>query len=103
MQARQYARIEQMTQRHACSRSAKSMPASESRRRFTARWCSPPAWRAADEEAKAIAAGRIRSGATDHREDGAKALERLGIVIPLQRFVPNGEIIVPVEAALDLA
>jgi hypothetical protein len=23
--------------------------------------------------------------------------------IPLQRFVPNGEIIVPVEAALDLA
>lgn len=23
--------------------------------------------------------------------------------VPLQRFVPNGEIIVPVEAALDLA
>jgi len=42
-----------------------------------------------DEEAEAIAAERFRSGAADHEEDGAKALARLGIVIPLQRFVPN--------------
>jgi hypothetical protein len=56
-----------------------------------------------DEEAEAIAAERIRTGAAAHEEDGAKALERLGIVVPLQRPVPNGEIVVPVEAALDLA
>jgi hypothetical protein len=36
--------------------------------------------RAADEEAEAIAADRIKSGAADHKEDGTKALERLGIV-----------------------
>lgn len=30
--------------------------------------------RAADEEAEAIAAERIRSGAANHKEDGAKAL-----------------------------
>jgi hypothetical protein len=35
--------------------------------------------RAADEEAEAIAAERIRSGAADHREDGVEALESLGI------------------------
>jgi hypothetical protein len=35
--------------------------------------------RAADHETEAIAAERIRSGAADHKEDGAKALERLGI------------------------
>lgn len=59
--------------------------------------------RAADEGAEAIAAERIRSGAADHSEDGAEALERLDIAVPLQRPVPNGEIVVPVEAALDLA
>jgi hypothetical protein len=31
----------------------------------------------ADQEAEAIAAERIRSGASDHKEDGAEALERL--------------------------
>ena len=35
--------------------------------------------RAVDEEAEAIAAERIRSGAADHRKDGAKALARLDI------------------------
>jgi hypothetical protein len=32
-----------------------------------------------DDEAAAIAAERIRSGAADQAEDGAGALERLGI------------------------
>jgi hypothetical protein len=32
-----------------------------------------------DEEAAAIAAERIRSGAADEAEDGTEALERLGI------------------------
>jgi hypothetical protein len=59
--------------------------------------------RAADHETEAIAAERIRSGAADHKEDGAKALERLGIEVPLPRFAPSGVIIVPVEAALDFA
>ena len=45
--------------------------------------------RAADEEAEAIAAERIRSGAADHSEDGAKALEQLGIEIPLRGFEPR--------------
>ena len=45
--------------------------------------------RKADEEAEAIAAERIRSGAADHKEDGTKALERLGIVIPLRGFEPR--------------
>jgi len=39
--------------------------------------------RAADEIVESIAAERIRSGAADHSEDGAKALERIGIVVPL--------------------
>jgi hypothetical protein len=38
--------------------------------------------RHADDEAAAIAAERIRSGATDHKEDGAEALAKLGIEIP---------------------
>lgn len=38
--------------------------------------------RRADEEAAAIAAERIRSGAADHKEDGAEALGKLGIEIP---------------------
>ena len=38
--------------------------------------------RRADDEAAAIAAERIRSGAADHEEDGAAALARLGIEIP---------------------
>ena len=38
--------------------------------------------RRADDEAAAIAAERIRSGAADHGEDGAAALARLGIEIP---------------------
>jgi TolA-binding protein len=38
--------------------------------------------RRADEEAAAIAAERIRSGAADHREDGAEALAKLGIAFP---------------------
>jgi hypothetical protein len=45
--------------------------------------------RAADQEAGAVAAERIRSGATDHEEDGAKALERLGIEVPLRGFEPR--------------
>lgn len=36
----------------------------------------------ADDEAAAIAAERIRSGAADHQEDGAEALARLGIKLP---------------------
>jgi hypothetical protein len=37
--------------------------------------------RRADDEAAAIAAERIRSGAADHKEDGAEALAKLGIEI----------------------
>jgi hypothetical protein len=43
----------------------------------------------ADEEAEAIAAKRIRSGAADHKEDAANALERLGIAVPLARHETN--------------
>jgi hypothetical protein len=43
----------------------------------------------ADEEAAAIATERIKSGAVNHKEDGTKALERLGIVIPLRGFEPR--------------
>lgn len=59
--------------------------------------------RTADQDAEAIAAERIKSGASDQKEDGAEALVRLGIEVPLPRSAPNGEIIVPVEAALDFA
>jgi hypothetical protein len=45
--------------------------------------------RAADQEAEAIAVERIRSGAADHSEDGAEALERLGIAVPLRGFEPR--------------
>ena len=38
--------------------------------------------RRADDEAAAIAAERIRSGAADHEEDGVAALAKLGIEIP---------------------
>jgi hypothetical protein len=38
--------------------------------------------RRADDEADAIAAERIRSGAADHAEDGAEALASLGIKLP---------------------
>jgi TolA-binding protein len=38
--------------------------------------------RRADDEAAAIAAERIRSGAADHKEDGAEALAKLGIRLP---------------------
>jgi hypothetical protein len=38
--------------------------------------------RSADDEAAAIAAERIRSGAADHTEDGAEALASLGIKLP---------------------
>lgn len=38
--------------------------------------------RRADDEAASIAAERIRSGAADHKEDGAEALAKLGIEIP---------------------
>lgn len=38
--------------------------------------------RRADDEAAAIAAERIRSGAAEHPEDGAEALARLGIKLP---------------------
>jgi hypothetical protein len=38
--------------------------------------------RHADEEAAALAAERIRSGAADHSEDGAAALAQLGIKLP---------------------
>ncbi|HET7486132.1 MAG TPA: hypothetical protein VFJ64_12255 [Solirubrobacterales bacterium] len=38
--------------------------------------------RRADDEAAAIAAERIRSGAADHEEDGTAALAKLGIEIP---------------------
>jgi len=36
----------------------------------------------ADDEAAAIAAERIRSGAADHKEDGVEALAKLGIKVP---------------------
>jgi predicted nucleic acid-binding Zn-ribbon protein len=36
----------------------------------------------ADDEAAVAAAERIRSGAADHKEDGAEALAKLGIEIP---------------------
>jgi hypothetical protein len=38
--------------------------------------------RRADDEAAAIAAKRIRSGATGQTEDGAEALASLGITLP---------------------
>lgn len=38
--------------------------------------------RRADDEAAAIAAERIRSGAAAHKEDGAEALATLGIKLP---------------------
>jgi hypothetical protein len=38
--------------------------------------------RHADDEAAAIAAERIRSGAADHKEDGTEALAKLGIKLP---------------------
>ena len=38
----------------------------------------------ADEEAAAIAAERIRSGAAEEKEDGAAALEGLGISVSAQ-------------------
>jgi septation ring formation regulator EzrA len=38
--------------------------------------------RRADDEAAAIAAERIRSGAADQKEDGAEALAKIGIEIP---------------------
>jgi hypothetical protein len=40
--------------------------------------------RRADDEAEAIAAERIRSGAADHKEDAAEALAKLGIEIPAE-------------------
>lgn len=42
--------------------------------------------RRADDEAAAIAAERIRSGAADHKEDGAEALAKLGIEIPAEEL-----------------
>ena len=41
-----------------------------------------PESRRIDDEAAAIAAERIRSGAADHDEDGAEALASLGINLP---------------------
>jgi hypothetical protein len=38
--------------------------------------------RRTDNEAAAIAAERIRSGAADQKEDGAAALAKLGIMLP---------------------
>lgn len=38
----------------------------------------------ADEEAAAIAAERVRSGAAEEKEDGAAALESLGISVSAQ-------------------
>jgi hypothetical protein len=40
--------------------------------------------RRADDEAAAIAAERIRSGAAEHKEDSAEALAKLGIEIPAE-------------------
>jgi hypothetical protein len=45
--------------------------------------------RAVDEEAEAITAERVRSSAADYEEDGDKALEQLGIEIPLRGFEPR--------------
>jgi hypothetical protein len=45
--------------------------------------------RTADQDAETIAAERIKSGASDHKEDGAEALERLGIEVPLRGFEPR--------------
>lgn len=39
--------------------------------------------RCAGNEATAIAAERIRSGAADHKEEGAEALAKLGIETPV--------------------
>lgn len=41
-----------------------------------------PESRRVDDEAAAIAAERIRSGAADDKEDGAEALASLGIALP---------------------
>lgn len=41
-----------------------------------------PESRRVDDEAAAIAAERLRSGAADHNEDGAEALASLGINCP---------------------
>jgi hypothetical protein len=38
--------------------------------------------RRADDEAAAVAADRIRSGAAENTDDGAEALARLGIELP---------------------
>jgi hypothetical protein len=38
--------------------------------------------RRADDEAEALAAERVRSGAAERTEDGAKALRDLGIHVP---------------------
>ena len=38
--------------------------------------------RRADDEAAAIAAERIRSGAAEHKEDGTEVLAKLGIKLP---------------------
>ncbi|HEU5252666.1 MAG TPA: hypothetical protein VFU16_04970 [Solirubrobacterales bacterium] len=49
--------------------------------------------RTADQDAEAIAAERIKSRASDHKEDGAEALERLGIEVPqrnTRRTTPRG-------------
>jgi len=40
--------------------------------------------RRADDEAAAIAAERIRSGAADQKEDGTEALAKFGIEIPTE-------------------
>src|SRR5215207_10492388 len=53
------------------------LTANAKRERRRSRQISLQHERAADRETEAIAAERIRSGAADHKEDGAKALERL--------------------------
>jgi hypothetical protein len=45
--------------------------------------------RTADQEAEVTAAERIKSGASDQKEDGAEALKRLGIEVPLRGFEPR--------------
>ena len=45
--------------------------------------------RTADQEAEVTAAERIKSGASEQKEDGAEALERLGIEVPLRGFEPR--------------
>jgi flavin-dependent dehydrogenase len=47
------------------------------------------------------AAARLLALRVDRRES-LRVFETASKAIPLQRFVPNGEIVVPVEAALDL-